>query len=102
MREDTITTYTMKDDGCCRVVNTTDLYTWKLHKNDGDFVAPFCNDPNRKNDFYNLAKYDPAPGLMMWKLRYRDAGDCWSVNRKDLGFWWIRGADNRVVMAKEN
>lgn len=82
--------YTRDKDGCCKVVGLQDLYTWRLKKTDGEFTAKFCHD-------YDLADYNPAPGLLMWKLRYQDLGICWSVRRKDLGFWWLRDASQVVV-----
>lgn len=87
--------YTLEKDGCCKVVQLDDLYTWKLHKADGDFMARFCHD-------YDLRAYDPAPGLILRKLRYEDLGECWSVRRKDLGFWWLRDEHNRVVAENIN
>lgn len=87
--------YTLEKDGCCKVVQLADLYTWKLHKADGDFTARFCHD-------YDLRAYDPAPGLMLRKLRYEDLGECWSVKRQDLGFWWLRDDHMKVVAEKIN
>lgn len=85
--------YTLEKDGCCKVVQLADLYTWRLRKSDGEFTARFCHD-------YDLSAFDPAPGLMLRKLRYEDLGECWSVKRADCGFWWLRDANLAVV--KEN
>jgi hypothetical protein len=87
--------YTREKDGCCKVLNVSDLYTWKLGKKDGPFVANFCQD-------YDLTAYNPTPGLLMKKLRYKDMGTCWSIERKDLGIWWQRDSNNRVIAEKEN
>lgn len=85
--------YTLEKDGCCKVVQLADLYTWRLKKTDGEFTARFCHD-------YDLRAYDPEPGLIMRKLRYEDLGECWSIKRADLGFWWLR--DINQIVVKEN
>src|ERR1051325_1922931 len=83
--------YDYEHDGCCRVLSVSeDKYTWDLLKKDGPFTANFCKD-------YNIESYDPQPGLWMWKMAYEDLGKCWSVRRKDLGFWWMRGQNKAVV-----
>lgn len=76
-----------------KVVQVIDTYTWRLAKADGEFVAPFCRD-------YDLKFYQPAPGVVLNKFRYQDLGQCWSVRRSDLGFWWKRDANGIAV--KEN
>lgn len=90
MKRHAIYEYTREKDGCCKVLGVSDLYTWKLQKNDGPFVATFCPD-------YDLTAFNPMPGLLMRKIRYKDMGACWSIERKDLGIWWLRDANNRVV-----
>jgi len=86
--------YTLEKDGCCKVVQKADLYTWRLRKADGDFTARFCHD-------YDLRAFDPEPGLIMWKLRFEDLGECWSVKRADLGFWWVRDPKTQIVMKED-
>lgn len=72
-----------------------DSYTWVMAKDDGRFVAFFCHD-------YNLDSYQPVSGNVLEKFRYEDMGACWSVKRKDLGFWWRRDDNARAVILREN
>lgn len=77
-----------------KVIGVIDHYTWNLAKSDGPFQARFCHD-------YDMSKITPIPGNVMWKLRYEDYGDCISIRRDDLGFWWMR--DSQTGRAtKEN
>ncbi len=74
-----------------RVVAVYDLYTWRLAKSDGEFTVHFCSD-------YDLRAYNPAPGLILDRLRYQDRGDCASVERYDLGFWWKRDPTTGIAV----
>jgi hypothetical protein len=73
-----------------RVISQVSDNSWFMQKEDGRFLAIFCND------------YTPTlePDTTLTKLRYEDRGTCWSVARKDLGYWKKRDADGNLVLGE--
>ena len=72
-----------------------DSYTWFMRKEDGDFKAPFCHHD------YDVTKIHAAAGFVLDKFAYEDRGDCWSVAKPELGFWWKRDPLTKLAI-KEN
>ena len=63
---------------------------WQMVKADGPFVADWCRD-------YDVSSLNPTPGEVLAKIRYIDMGNCWSVKREDLGFWWKRDPNGWTI-----
>ena len=73
-----------------KLVKVINEHSWLLVKADGPFRADFCND-------YDVSSLNPTPGEVLAKIRYIDMGNCWSVKREDLGFWWKRDPNGWTI-----
>lgn len=81
-----------------KVVQTSfagDPFIWWMAKDDGDFKAPFCHD-------YQVSLIGAEPGNVAERFRYEDRGACWSIAKKDLGFWWKRDPVTHLAIKEIN
>ena len=61
---------------------------WWMRKDDGPFLYQGCPDfPNERVIW---------AGYIARKIRYEERGNCKSILRSDLGFWWDRDADGNA------
>ena len=72
------------------VTKHSDLH-YTLKKDDGLFTVHFCED----------YKPDLQVGFVLWKFRYEDRGDCISVARADLGYWYKRDASTGLAIKEQ-